>query len=239
MATFVLVHGGWGGGWEWQLVAGRLARRGHAVHRPTLTGLGERIHLASPDVNLDVHVDDVLNLLEFDGLRDVVLVGQSYGGAVITGVADRAPERIRRLVYVDAFVPRDGDSVNDLSPPGFVNKMRESARRDGEGWRVPLPFGQGELGLPADVAEWYEPKLVAHPLPCFDQALRLTGAVERMPRSYVDCRPDGVEGWVFERFAQRARQEGWDYRRLPVGHDAQVIAPDELASLLEEIGALK
>lgn len=239
MTTFVLVHGGWGGGWEWRLVADRLHARGHVVHRPTLTGLGEKRHLARPDVDLDTHIRDVINLIEYEDLRDVILTGQSYGGAVVTGVADRIAERVRRLVYVDAFAPQDGQSVNDLSPPRFVEHMRAMARESGQEWLVPLPFGDGELGLPAELEAWYAPKLCPHPLATLDQPLRLTGAVDDVPRSYVDCAPDDVERWVFARFAQRAREEGWDYRRLPVGHDAQVIAPDRLAEMLEELALLR
>jgi len=239
MATFVLVHGGWGGGWEWRLVADRLQANGHAVYRPTLTGMGERRHLARPEVDLDTHITDIVNVIEHEDLRDVVLAGQSYGGAVVTGVADRVPDRIRRLVYVDAFVPRDGESVNDLSPPGFVANVRALAQEGGDGWQVPLPFGPGELGLPAEVEQWYAPKMCAHPLATLDQPLRLGGAIDAVSKSYVDCAPEGTERWVFARFAERAQKEGWDYRRLPVGHDAQVIAPDRLAAELEEIARLE
>src|SRR5581483_12288456 len=115
---------GWGGGWEWREVARALEAKGHAVSRVTLTGLGERSHLLSPAVDLDTHVQDVVAHLELDDLRDVVLVGHSYGGMVVTGAADRVPERIARLVYVDAFVPNDGESLFDLLPPSFVSQLR-------------------------------------------------------------------------------------------------------------------
>ena len=234
MATFVLVHGGWGGGWEWRRVGDLLAGEGHDAHRVTLTGLGDRSHLASPDVNLDTHITDVLMTLRYEDLDDVVLVGQSYGGAVVTGAADRAPERISRLVYVDAFVPTDGQSVNDLSPPRFVERMRALAAESGDGWRVPLPFEPGDLG-PPEVEEWYAPKMVDHPLACFEQPIRLTGACEGLPRSYVDCRPPDAPSWVFERFSEQAQAEGWDYHHLPVGHDAQVLAPERLVALLDAL----
>ncbi|CAN5641432.1 alpha/beta hydrolase [soil metagenome] len=236
MATYVLVHGGWGGAWEWRQVAQLLAARGHDVQRVTLTGLGDRVHLARPDVSLDTHITDVLMVLRYEDLSDVVLVGQSYGGAVITGVADRAAERIRRLVYVDAFVPRDGESVNDLSPDRFVERMRQLADESGDGWQVPLPFDPGDLG-PPEIEAWYAPKLVPHPLACFDQPIALTGACDAVPRSYIDCRPDDAAGWVFQGFADRARAEGWDFHALPVGHDAQVLAPELLTAMLDGIGS--
>jgi pimeloyl-ACP methyl ester carboxylesterase len=233
MAVYVLVHGGWGGGWEWRQVAERLAAAGHTAYRPTLTGLGERRHLTRPDIDLDTHVSDVLGLLEFEDLEEIILVGQSYGGAVVTGVVDRAPERVSRVVYVDAFVPADGESVNDLSPAGFVTQLRTLAEEHGGGL-APLPFTDEELGLPEAILAWYAPKLVPHPLATLDQALRLTGRGSGVPRVYVDCRPEDVpeEHWVFSRFAEQARTKDWEYHCLPVGHDAQVLAPDALAALL-------
>jgi pimeloyl-ACP methyl ester carboxylesterase len=236
MAVFVLVHGGWGGGWEWQQVADRLVGEGHVAHRPTLTGLGERQHLAGPQVGLDTHIADVMGVLAFEDLREVILVGQSYGGAVVTGVADRAADRLQRLVYVDAFVLRHGESVNDVSPPGFVARLRSLAARVGNGL-VPLPFSDDELGLPEEVRSWYAPRLVPQPLSTLDEPIELTGAGDDVPRTYVDCRPDDVEAdrWVFTPFALRAAEAGWDCRRLAVGHDAHVLAPDALTTLLLEL----
>jgi pimeloyl-ACP methyl ester carboxylesterase len=236
MATFVLVHGAWGGGWEWRLVADWLQCRKHVVHRPTLTGLGERRHLARPEIDLETHIADVLAVLECEGLDDVVLVGQSYGGAVVTGVADRAADRITHLVYVDAFAPRDGESVNDLSPTAFVARLRQLAAETPGGWEVPVPFAPDELGLPAEVEDWYAAKLSSHPLASLEQPLRLTGAVDAVPKTYVNCAPPGASNWAFLRFADRARGEGWGFRELNVGHDAQIVAPDRLGQLLEDVG---
>jgi len=144
MATFVIVHGGFGGGWEWREVARLLQAKGHEVTRPTLTGLGERSHLATASVDLELHIEDVVQHLAFEGLHDLVLVGQSYGGMVVTGVADRVPERIARLVYVDAFVPRDGESLFDLVGPELSSVFRGSAA-DG---LIPPPGG-APSGYPA------------------------------------------------------------------------------------------
>ena len=123
--TYVLVHGAWGGGWAWRDVADRLRARGHEAYRPTLTGLGERRHLATEDVGLDTHIEDVVNLLVFEQLHDVVLVGHSYGGMVISGVADRVPERIAYRIYIDAFVPEDGESLvgEDGPTSGFATSF--------------------------------------------------------------------------------------------------------------------
>jgi pimeloyl-ACP methyl ester carboxylesterase len=237
MATFVLVHGGWGGGWEWRPVADVLQEAGHTAYRPTLTGLGERRHLASPQVDLDTHIQDVLAVLETEALTDVVLVGQSYGGAVVTGVADRAPDRIGRLVYVDAFVPDNGQSVNELSGTKFSQYTHDLAAEGGDGWQVPVWFSAEDQGLPNHVSEWYMAHVGPHPLAALDQPIRLSGAVETVPASYIDCEPPDAPAWVFRVFADEARSKGWDYHRLPVGHDAQVIAPDALALLLTEIAA--
>ena len=134
MATFVLVHGAFVGGWCWRWVAPYLRAAGHEVHAPTLTGLGERVHLASPQIDLDTHLQDVVNLLHYEDLTGVILVGWSYGGMVVAGVADRVPERIAHVVYFDSDVPRDGDTS---VPPGQHAAREELARAHGDGWRVP------------------------------------------------------------------------------------------------------
>lgn len=219
MATFVIVHGGWGGGWEWRDVDRLLRAEGHDVSRPTLTGLGERAHLLSPSVDLDTHVEDVVCHLEFEGLEDVVLCGQSYGGMVVTGVADRVPERVGRLVYVDAFVPLDGESLFDLLPQQWVSMLRDSAT-DG---RVPPPGGD-----PAHPA-WYLERARDHPLAAFEQPLRLAGRGDRIPRSYIRClRSDAP----LEPMIERARTAGWQIQEIDTHHDAQVGDPVGLARLL-------
>ena len=134
MATFVLVHGAVVGGWCWRWVTPHLRAVGHEVYTPTLTGLGERVHLAGPHVNLDTHIEDVVNVLRYEDLTGVVLVGWSYGGMIVAGAAERAPERIGHLVYLDSDVPRDGDT----SAPPSQHAAREALARDhGDGWRVP------------------------------------------------------------------------------------------------------
>ena len=139
MATFVLVHGAWHGGWCWKKVTPLLRAAGHEVYTPTLTGLGERAHLLTREVDLDTHIRDIINVLEYEELRDVILVGHSYAGMVIAGVADRVPARLAHLVYLDAFVPRDGQASLSLSPPELEAHLRAQALAEGDGWRVPAP----------------------------------------------------------------------------------------------------
>jgi pimeloyl-ACP methyl ester carboxylesterase len=219
MRHVVLVHGGWGGGWEWREVERLLRLKGRDVSRVTLTGLGERAHLISPSVNLDTHVEDVIRHLELEDLDDVVLVGHSYGGMVVTGVADRVPERIAQLVYVDAFVPRDGESLFDLLPEGFVDGLRSSAV-DG---RVPPPGG--DPGYPP----WYLERVAEHPLAAFEQPLRLEGRGNDIPSTYIRCTESDVP---LESFIARARVAGWTMRELATCHDAQVFDPAGLVGLL-------
>jgi pimeloyl-ACP methyl ester carboxylesterase len=234
MTTFVLVHGGWGGGWEWRMVADGLASLGHDAYRPTLTGLGERRHLATRETDLDTHIRDVIALLEMEDLRDIVLLGHSYGGAVVTGVADRVPERVARLVYLEGFVLRDGESVNDLTPAPFVAALRDNAASGGDGWLAAFPLD--DVGVPDDLTDWYASRMSRQPLATLDQPLRLQGRVDDLPRSYIFAPEDGEgAGSLFRRFWDRAVSERWDCHLLPVGHDAQVIAPDLLVALLDRI----
>src|SRR3954447_6789466 len=172
MATFVLVHGAWLGGWVWKEVAALLREAGHEVYTPTLTGLGERSHLANREIGLDTHICDVVQVLEYEDLWDVVLVGHSYGGMVITSVADCVPDRLAHLVYLDAFVPDDGQSLHDLVPTDGSTRDREMARREGDGWRIPLeePWCMGTN----DVLRWMHPYPTDQPLRSFDQPLYLT-----------------------------------------------------------------
>ena len=233
MATFLVAHGAWSAAWAWKKMRPLLQARGHDLHIPTYTGLGERAHLASRDIGLSTHIADVLGTLEFEDLRDVVLVGHSYGGMVATGVADRARARLRRLVYLDAFVPRDGQSLLDLLPADVRERMREAARTAGEGWRVPpnpVPPDTSE----ADLA-WLMPRRVMHPLRAFEDALHLTGPEGAIPRVYIYCTRI-APGDVFGPFAERraARRRG-STSSSTASHSPNVTAPEALAALLEKL----
>lgn len=240
MATFVIVHGGWGGGWEWTGVARRLRSRGHEVFTPTLTGLGEREHLGK-DVGLSDHVEDVLAVLAFEELGDVVLCGHSYAGMVVTGVADRVPERIRLLVYLDGFVPRDGESLLDLVPEDFGQAIAEAAKAHDGGASVPMPpeLLPPEGSSPEEVRERYIARIRPHPLATMTESIHLTGAVERQARAYVCCTGEIDAGNdLMEPFAVRARTEEWLYRELPAMHDLQLTDPEATTAVLDDLARL-
>src|SRR5215213_5393487 len=182
MATFVIVHGAWGGAWSWnKYVVPLLRQAGHTVHPVTLTGLGDRTHLSSPEVTLDTHIRDVVNVLFYEDLSDVILVGHSYGGMVATGVADRASERIRKVVYLDAFVPKDGQCLNDLTrrPPEAAPGAPTGGPPPAEGWLVP-PMPPSRDASPDDLA-WVNARRGPHPAKTMSDPVHLTGAVDGLP----------------------------------------------------------
>lgn len=234
MATFVLVHGAWHGGWCWQRLTPLLGAAGHEIYTPTLTGLGERAHLLSPAIDLDTHTQDVVGVLEGEALREVILVGHSYGGMVITAVAERVAARLKHLVYLDAFVPQDGQCLLDFLPEQARVQTLARARAEGDGWRLPPQQEEHPFGVtdPAD-ADWLRGKLSAHPIKTFEQPVKLTSSVAAtVPRTFINCT---ATRW-FTSFAERARSEpGWRYCELPTGHDAMISSPGELADLLLEV----
>lgn len=237
MNTYVLVHGGWVGGWFWQRVARLMRGAGHEVYTPTLTGLGERAHLAGPEVGLKTHAEDVLGVLRYEDLSDVILVGHSSGGAVITQAAEGAARRLAHLVYFDAFVPADGESLADLLGPQMMAGFEELARTRGDGWRLPFPFPLEAIGVTEERdAAWVVPKLADQPLKTATEPVRLTSAEARaIPRTFVYCseRPMGL----FDAPAARARagEGGWRYRELAAPHAAIITEPRKVAEALLEI----
>ncbi len=238
MATFVLVHGGWHGGWCWQKVIPFLEAAGHEVYAPTLTGLAERASELSPDVGLDTHIQDIVGLLEEKNLHGVILVGHSYSAMVITGVVDQVPERIAHLVYLDTFVPRDGESMADISPI-VIRLLRKQAQAHGDGWRVD---SQGIYGVTTEPdLSWVRSKVTPQPLKTFEQPLHLKNPaiVSAKPRTHICCTSGGFFFSLVRRIlARRAlppREEGWRLRQLPTGHDAMITMPRELADLLLEV----
>jgi pimeloyl-ACP methyl ester carboxylesterase len=229
MATYVIVHGAWGGGWAWsRRVAPALRAAGHDVFTPTLTGLGERTHLATPEVDLETHVQDVVNVLEYEDLSDVVLAGHSYGGMVISGVAGRARERLRHLVYLDAFVPEDGQSLFDIVGPEGAARMRAQAAA-ADGWRIPPG------GLPPDTPdlEWLMSRRGHQPLRTFEQPVRIDAPIE-LPRTYVYCaKKDGND--AFRETAQRIEGDrAWRYCELQTGHNLHYTAVEDTVRILLE-----
>ena len=222
--TIVIVHGAWGGGWAFKKVERLLRQKGFDVYRPQLTGQGDRVHLARPDIGLSTHIDDVVNTILYEDLRDVVLVGHSYGGMVISGVADRVPDRIGRLVYLDAMVPNDGDSVISLMRGGgdFLKQMTK-------GDYVVPPWVKPDQPLPHDVPQ---------SLKTFTDAIVLNNeAARKLPATYiltVDKGKDAKDDDFFPH-SVRAKERGWSMLQLISDHNPQWSAPDALAEMLAGI----
>ena len=224
--SFVLVHGAWNGGWCWKRVAPLLRAAGYDVYTPTLTGLGERVHLATPEVGLDIHTQHIVHLLEFEELQGVVLVGHSFGGMTISAVADRVPDRLQHLVYLDAVVPLAGESRFDSMDSQARATLEEQARVAGGGWRVPSPTVD-DLPSEAD-NQWITSKLTPQPLKTYQDKLQLTSAAAvALPRTYVYC----TRSWMAPH-ADRARRAGWGYRELDSEHLCYATAPRQVADLL-------
>jgi pimeloyl-ACP methyl ester carboxylesterase len=228
MAIFVVAHGAWSAGWVWKKMHPLMAQRGHRLVTPTYTGLGERAHLARPDIDLDAHIADILAVLEFEDLSGVNLIGHSYGGMVATGVADRARARIAQLIYLDAFAPNDGDSLLDLLPPASRAQRQPGA----DGWRIP-PGPMPPDTAPEDVA-WCAPRRLPTPAKTFSQQLHLQNGLLTLPRQYIYCtrRPPDDR---FGRFYERAKREGWGTHELDSSHNPHITCPDALADLLNRI----
>lgn len=236
MATYVLVHGGGHGGWCYQRVARLLRAAGHEVYAPTLTGLGERSHLVSPDVDLDLQIRDITSLLHHEDLRDVILVGHSYGGMVITGAADRAADRVGKLVYLDAANPKNGESLVDVTN-GYIEFIRPHGRViDGvEMVLLPAPDAALLYGVtdPDDVA-WMAERLTGHPWRCFEQKLVLANeaALWAIPQFHIVCTSTLLTR--DPELMAKAKDEGrlWD---IDTGHDLMITEPEATAQALLEV----
>jgi pimeloyl-ACP methyl ester carboxylesterase len=236
MATYVLVHGGGHGGWCYQRVARILRGAGHEVYAPTLTGLGERAHLLNKDIDLDLHIRDVVALLFYEDLRDVILVGHSYGGMVITGIADRAADRIGRLVYLDAANPVNGQSLVDVAGPIIEATRPLGQVVDGvELVLLPAPGGAAFYGVtdPEDIS-WMDERLTGHPWRCFEQPLRLTNeeALWEIPRYHIVC--SSTLATRDRALMDEARQANrlWE---IDTGHDLMITEPKRVADALLQV----
>lgn len=232
--TYVLVHGGYHGGWCWRPVAERLRQLGHTVYTPTLTGLGERSHLAAFQPTLQTFIEDVAQVIRYEELVDVILVGHSFAGSVVSALADTMPERLRHLVYLDAQLLQSGESAADRAPPVLIAAYQERAAQSGG---LAIPPGDPEyFGITdLDLAEWLRTKLTPHPLQTYFDRLVLRHPLGNgLPATYIACsRP------LFQTTASSrdlARQMGWSYREFPSGHDAMLLMPQELAAMLALIG---
>jgi pimeloyl-ACP methyl ester carboxylesterase len=228
----VLVHGAWHGGWCWHRVADRLRGAGHRVFAPTLTGVGERRHLLSAAVDLETHIEDVLGVLEAEELEQVVLVGHSYAGLVISGVAARAPRRLRQLVYLDALLVEDGGSWAEAFPPEVSEARRKSATMTNGVKTIPPPdpaiYGFAD---PADT-EWVRRRMTPHPYAPFEQKARWNGPLGNgLPRLYIDCTQPVLAALATIKGRYRGKPD-WPFVEMKTGHDAMLSAPEELAQIL-------
>jgi pimeloyl-ACP methyl ester carboxylesterase len=232
MATYVIVHGANAGGFQWHEVASLLRARGHTAFTPTLTGLGERVHLAHPEVDLNLHVLDILNVLKYEKLSDVILCGHSYGGMVITGVAEKAAGQLRHMVYIDGMVLRDGESGWDLlaenMPESALDAARQVIATAGKGWFLPAGPVRTD-GVPF-------PEGTAQPIKTYETRLTVRDPqAATLPRTYVYC-TKSPDGWavkpVIAACAARAREAGWAYHELPTSHAVFATMPKELTAIL-------
>jgi pimeloyl-ACP methyl ester carboxylesterase len=236
VATFVLIHGAWASGWFWHKTAPLLVDAGHRVYAPSLTGLGERTHLLRPDVGLDTHVLDVLGILEYENLQDVVLVGWSYGGWVIPGVADRAAQRLTHLVYLDAGAPQVGESILLDQPPESQEWLLEQARTTGNGWWVPPPteaafadyVERGELS--PDQMQEMVARQRPQPLKSLTDPIHVTNLEQDVNKTYIFCTVKQAPNSI--RSMHYVQENGWRCYRLSAAHYAMLTHPREVADLL-------
>jgi pimeloyl-ACP methyl ester carboxylesterase len=231
MATFVLVHGAWHGGWCYARVAKKLRAAGHDVFTPTHTGVGERSHLAGIEVNLSLHVKDVCQVIEHEDLKDVILCGHSYGGMVITGVAAALGERIKSLFYLDAFMPEDGQCLFDFLPAELVGQFVAGAKA--AGGRMP-PIPAAAFNVNAADAAWVDRMCVPQAFATFAEPVKLTGK-EKKVKNRTHVLATGYDMHVFDQFHTKLKDDAaWKVRTVACGHDVMLDKPDELAKLLLE-----
>jgi pimeloyl-ACP methyl ester carboxylesterase len=227
--SFVLVHGAWHGGWCWRRVADRLARKGHKVYAPSLTGLGDRSHLIGTRPTVTTHIDDIANIIRFEDLQRVILVGHSYGGIVISGVAEKVQPQIASMVFLDAFVPQNGQTIMSLSRQGLRDAVNAAIKR-------------GDLGIPPASAAYFnvnekdrayvDRKCTPQPIGTYSDPLKLSGAREKIAKkTYI--RAGGFNSAGFDAIAARLRSDpAWNVHDMPCGHDAMIDMPDRLTELL-------
>jgi pimeloyl-ACP methyl ester carboxylesterase len=235
MATFVLIHGAWHGGWCWKNVIPILRSAGHDVFTPSLTGLGSRAHLAHPGIRLDTHIEDVIGVIESEDLQDVILCGHSYAGMVITGAADRIADRVNTLIYLDAFVPESGASMMSFYSPEKVSERLKEAGQTGEGWKV-QPLSAKYFGvLREEDADWIDRHCTPQPILTQIQAIDLSGNW-KLVSNKVFIEAENHPQDTFRDFAARFRADpAWSVYGLPCGHEIMIDLPEELAAIFLEI----
>jgi pimeloyl-ACP methyl ester carboxylesterase len=222
----VLVHGGWAGGWQWTETAEKLIVNGYSAFTPTLTGLGDRVHLASPEVDINTYINDVKNVFIYEELADVILVGFSYSGLVVTGLAEVVPERIRHIIYVDAFIPKNGQSLEDIVGERISVHFHKFAHDYGNGWLVPSFFEN-------------DPRLTAQPIKTSTTPLTVANPLaETVPRTYIKCTAKDPS-WSFtpilDEASRYAQSMGWGYKEIESDHFPMDHAQENLLRMIIEI----
>jgi pimeloyl-ACP methyl ester carboxylesterase len=231
--NFALVSAAWYGGWCWARVADRLRARGHRVYAPTLTGLGERSHLLRPDVNLDTHIADVVNLIRWEELTNVTLVGHSYGGIVVSGVAEKALPALASLIFVDAFLPANGEALIDTASPLFHDAMEAAVKKKETAL---TPVKAEVFGVNAKDRAWVDGKTTPHPLATFTQKIALTGAREKVGRKAFIRASDYRQDTLQRNYESKRSDAAWRTAIVSgTGHMVMLDAPERLAALLEEL----
>ena len=229
MATFVLVHGAFQGGWVWRPVASLLEKKNHQVYTPTLTGAGERVHLLDRDIDLNTYIHDVTNVIYFESLSDVILVGHSYAGMIITAVADKLKSKISRLIYLDAVVPEAGKSFLELTDFKFKLLLEQHVT----GWQVrPWPLQVFGIRCEED-KRWFSSKLVQFPFKAFDSMFVQNEENVSVLKTYIHCTEH--ENAFIKRIAAQCKHDGWDYYEMQTGHSPMVTMPAGLADMLTQI----
>ena len=230
--TFVLLHGAWHGGWCWERVAGPLRARGHRVTTPTQTGLGERAHLISDGITLETFTDDLVNHMLYEDLTDAVLVGHSFGGNALSGAAERVPDRIAELVYLDSTIVAPGERPFDMMAPEVVADRRRLAAESSGGVSIPCPPASAFGVLGPDDARWLEARLTPHPISTMESVTPIQGPPGgNLPKRYIVCTDPIYHALQMVR--DRVASMGWPVDEIATGHNAMVTAPDALVDLLD------
>jgi pimeloyl-ACP methyl ester carboxylesterase len=229
--TFVLVHGAWHGGWCWRRVSDLLEKDGHKVFAPTLTGLGERSHLLSRDVNVSTHATDVANVIKWENLSNVVLVGHSYGGLAISGAAERVADKISSIIFLDAFLPENGDSLLEKSSPAFKSAIEAALGRNEISFKAPPASA---FGVEEKDRAWVDSKTTPQPIGTYTEKAIYTGGRDKISRkAYI--RAKGYASPTFDANVAKVKSNAdWRYAEMQTGHDAMVIAPEQLVALLQQ-----
>ena len=230
--TFVLVHGAWHGGWCWRRVADLLQKQGHKVFTPTMTGLGERSHLLDDKVNLATHITDIVNVIKWEGLGDIVLVGHSYGGVIVSGVADRMRDAIGSIVFLDAFVPEDGDSLAAKASQPVREAIAALVEKDEKAMK---PVSAAVFRVNEKDRAWVDAMCTPHPVATLTDKITVAGGRDRIAKkAYI--RAKGYPSMPFDGAQERLKATaGWRVYEMPCGHDAMVDMPDRLSEILVEV----